>query len=285
MANVDILLKGFDGGAVRVLRRDRSYDLNPILTVVLAIQPQILMNMAAKRAFHGNGLLERFLFLLPESRLGYRTNDGPPIPANVAVAYQDLLQRLLALEPTMDRGREAEQLLGLEAMAAEAWTSFRAAVERELRPDGRLVEIRGWGGKLPGYTLRIAGLLHLASKPADQRAIDGETMDRAVAISSLLIEHALAAHQLMGGDEASADAKVLYDWLVRAGSPAFTRTECLRAYHGRFTQKKRLDAAPQVLIDRRIVSRRAREETRRPGRPAEICDVNPLIFDRKGGGV
>ena len=155
------------------------------------------------------------------------------------------------------------------------------AIERDLRPDGRLHEIQGWGGKLAGFTLRIAGLLHLATNPAEAGAIATSIMDRAVSIAKLLIEHALAVKQFMGGDEASEDAKVLYEWIMRVGRAQFTRTDCLRPYHGRFRQKKRLDAALQVLVDRRMVGRRAPEETNKPGRRPERYDVNPLLFDRQ----
>src|SRR5207249_2854192 len=93
---------GIDGGLHRVRRRDRNYDLNPILTIVLAFQPQILMNMAEKKAFHGNGLLDRFLFLLPESKLGSRTHDGPPVPDEIARAYIDRVYGLLHYDPTQN---------------------------------------------------------------------------------------------------------------------------------------------------------------------------------------
>ena len=85
----------------------------------------------------------------------------------------------------------------------------------------------------------------------------------------------------MGGDAATEDAKILYDWIVREGQAKFTRTDCLRPYHGRFRQKKRLDAALDALSQRRIVSRREHQATGRPGRPAEVYEVNPLVFDRK----
>lgn len=41
-ANTDILLKGYDGGDVRVKRQHREYDLNPTLTVLLLFQPKVL---------------------------------------------------------------------------------------------------------------------------------------------------------------------------------------------------------------------------------------------------
>jgi hypothetical protein len=62
-ANIDILLKGIDGGDVRIRRKDRSVTINPYLTVVLAVQPAILQNLANRRAYMGNGTLERFLYV------------------------------------------------------------------------------------------------------------------------------------------------------------------------------------------------------------------------------
>lgn len=286
VANIDILLKGIDGGLHRIRRRDREYDLRPILTILLAFQPQILNNMAEKRAFCGNGLLDRFLFLCPESKLGSRTHDGPPIPDEIVRAYVDRIIGLLYYDPKNNLKEVNGGTLSLDLEAAQHWRAFQAAVELELQQTGRLAELQGWGGKLPGFTLRIAGLLHLASKFSPKMsflpsAIDKATMEQAVSIARLLIEHALAARQLMGGDAATEDAKILYDWIVRERQGRFTRTDCLRSNHGRFKQKKRLDAALDVLSQRRIVSRQERQPTGRPGRPAEVYEVNPLVFDRK----
>jgi hypothetical protein len=94
-ANVDILLKGIDGGHLRVRRRERQYDVNPHLTVLLAVQPKILLNMGQKRAFSGNGLMERFLFVLPKSHLGQRKFDKPPVPDHLRNGYGRQLQSLL----------------------------------------------------------------------------------------------------------------------------------------------------------------------------------------------
>lgn len=42
LSNVDILLKGIDGGDVRVRRKDRSITINPFLTIALTVQPIII---------------------------------------------------------------------------------------------------------------------------------------------------------------------------------------------------------------------------------------------------
>ena len=60
-ANMDIVLKGIDGGRVRIERKDSTIDVEPYLTILLIVQPRILQNMAEQKSFQGNGLLERFL--------------------------------------------------------------------------------------------------------------------------------------------------------------------------------------------------------------------------------
>ncbi|MFN7098157.1 MAG: DUF3987 domain-containing protein, partial [Gammaproteobacteria bacterium] len=59
-ANIDTLLKGIDGGEIRLKRKDKSLSFNPYLTLLLAIQPAIIQRIGEKRAFSGNGILERF---------------------------------------------------------------------------------------------------------------------------------------------------------------------------------------------------------------------------------
>ncbi len=184
-ANVDILLKGIDGGVFRVLRKERTYDLNPVLTIALAIQPQILTNMAGKRAFHGNGLLDRFLFLLPQSKLGRRSLNGPPIPESVANEYSQVISELLNVEPPETDG--CYQVLELSDEARETWQVFRHQVEQHLRPDGRLAEASGWAGKLPGFVLRITALLHLGTGATrEQEDLRKAHMNCALKIAELL---------------------------------------------------------------------------------------------------
>jgi hypothetical protein len=135
--------------------------------------------------------------------------------------------------------------------------------------------------RLNGFPAQIATFARKTDAQKWAAATESAQREGRYLTTSEAIEHALAVRQLMGGDAATEDAKILYDWIVREGQPRFTRTDCLRPYHGRFRQKKRLDAALDVLCQRRIVSRREREATGRPGRPAEVYEVNPLVADRK----
>jgi hypothetical protein len=278
-ANVDIILKGVDGGDVRVRRKERSYDLKPFLTFMLIVQPRIIQNMGERQAFQGNGMLERFLYVLPVSKLGYRTLDTAPVPNEVQVAYGQAVRRLLEIQPIVDeRGQEQPQILTLAPDAAFLFTQLRHEVEVGLRPGGTLHGCLGWGGKLAGYSLRLAGLLHIAEHGEQIKVISASTMERAAYIALLLIDHARAAFNLMGVDQAIEDAKAVFDWIKASGKLMFTKTECLKALHGRFTKAPRLAEALKVLADRNIVSGPDALVTTPGKRPTMTFRVNPMVL-------
>ncbi|MCC6144994.1 MAG: DUF3987 domain-containing protein [Candidatus Hydrogenedentes bacterium] len=280
-ANYDILLKGIDGGRVRLKRKDRDIDVNPYITMLLVVQPQIIRNMAGQNAFQGRGLLERFLYILPRSNLGYRTLEQKPIPVPLQEQFERGIRLLLDMPPVIEHGHEFPRILTLSDGARKIWQDFRHEVEAALRPDGTLYPCLGWGGKIAGFTLRIAGLLQVAEHGGSILSIDSTNMGRAVTLARLLIDHALAAFGLMREDEAMEDAKAIDAWIVQTGEASFRRTDCLRKLHGRFTGKKRFDAALSVLIDRNIISPQRQETTTEGKRATTFHDVNPLIFDRK----
>lgn len=279
-ANYDILLKGIDGGRMRLKRKDRDLDVNPILTIALVVQPQILRNMSDHKALQGRGLRERFLFVLPQSRLGYRTLETAPVPTDIATAYHQAMQQLLDIEPKSDCGIELPRRLTLAADAKAAWQSFRHEVEAMLRPDGKLSPCQGWGGKIVGFSLRIAGLMHVAEHGESKLQIGVGTMQNALTMARLLIDHALAAFGQMQDDQPTEDAKAVLAWITQAGAASFRRSDCLRKFHGRFTTKKRFDAALAVLIDRSVIGPVRAETTTAGKRGTMLYDVNPTLLEQ-----
>ncbi|MEE9271255.1 MAG: DUF3987 domain-containing protein, partial [Candidatus Krumholzibacteria bacterium] len=89
--NLDLFLQAHAGMAVRVDRRSGQdvYMQHPALTMGLSPQPEVLRGLADKPGFRGRGLLARFLYVLPPSRLGYRTMNGKPVPIEVVTAYRN----------------------------------------------------------------------------------------------------------------------------------------------------------------------------------------------------
>lgn len=279
IANIDLILKGIDGGDVRLRRKDRSIDLKPFLTFMLAVQPKIIQNMGDRRAFQGNGLLERFLYVVPQSKLGFRTLNTQPVPREAQLSYCRAVRSLLEISSTTDEhGRERPRVLTLSPDALALFREHRAKVETYLRPGGELHACLGWGGKLPGYVLRLAGLLHVAEHGLSKSAISKHTLTRALAIGLSLVYHARAAFNLMGLDQPTEDAKAVLEWIKSRRLPLFRKTECHRDLHGRFDKAARLNDALRILAERNIVTPPERVITTTGKRPTTIVRVNPLIL-------
>ena len=144
-ANIDVLLKGIDGGSVRVRRKDRSFSLNPYLTIVLAVQPAVVRHLTEKKAYAGNGALERFLYVLPRSKLGYRTHAMPAVSEALRQSYQDRITQLLnlfVLPENKSLSPHAKIIFTLTAAAQSAWRAYQAAIEIQLRPSGNLPAVQ-----------------------------------------------------------------------------------------------------------------------------------------------
>lgn len=277
-ANVDILLKGIDGGEVRIRRKDRSVALNPFLTIVLTVQPAVIQSMGEKRAYLGNGALERFLYVLPKSNLGYRTHNKSPISTELYAAYHRSIYQLLE-ECASCKAEDVYQLT-LQPSAYHAWRDFQLTTEAELRPEGKLANCQGWGGKISGFALRIAGLLHIAEYGSGSLMILESTIRNALAIAMALKEHALAAFGLMGVDQATEDAQVIFHWIMSANKHQFTQSELLLAMRNRRLGKaERLAKALQILQERYIVSEPKKLMTRKP---TVVYMINPRIFRVEG---
>jgi len=278
-ANVDILLKGIDGGHVRIRRKDRNFDINPLLTIVLTVQPIIIQNMRSKKAFNGNGMLERFLYVLPKSKLGYRTHDKPPVPQHIRQAYNTKIKTLLDIPALFEDDQEKPRMLTLSSEAFQDWREFQAAIEIQLRPDGKLSPCLGSGGKICGFALRIAGLLHVAEHGQNQLVISGETMSRALEIAALLTEHTIAAYGLMGSDQPVEDAKEVFQWIVAQRESSFTQTQVTYAMrHKKLGKAERLIKALTVLMDRNLISEPQKLTTRKP---TTFFRVHPSILKKE----
>ena len=210
-SNYDLLLKGIDGGAVRLRRKETDVSVYPYLAILLLVQPQVLQNMAERKALQGRGLLERFLYVIPRSTLGSRTLSTPPVPAPLEKAYKSAIDQLLALPAkTAHLGIHVPDFLTLDDQAMAVWHAFRMSIEAQLCPNGRLASCPGWGGKIAGMCLRVAGLLHVAEHGPGVLVISGATMGNAVALCEHLTDHALLAFGLMSIDQATQDAEVLF---------------------------------------------------------------------------
>lgn len=157
--NLDLWLKGHSVSPVRVDRQDASkmpirMD-RPHLTVGISPQPQVLASLWGRPGFRSRGFLARWLYALPSSKLGSRTLEPRPIPTEIEGQYQKGISNLLDYEPG------ATVTLRLSTSAYSEWKQFQRSLEPQLLDGGILCELKDWGAKLAGASLRLAGILHM----------------------------------------------------------------------------------------------------------------------------
>ena len=274
--NLEVFLKGHAGDLMRVNRkgRDPEHVTAPALTLGLAIQPEILKDIAAMPGFRGRGLLGRILYSLPANTVGHRQIGPPTPPEHITAAYADNLTNLvLTLADWTDPA-----VITLTPAAADAVLCLEADLEPRLAPGASLAHITDWASKLVGATARIAGLLHLAEHPDNgwTRPLDVATIDAAARLGTYYLAHALAVFDLMGSDPLVEDARTVLDWHTRTGADTFTRRDAFTGLsRSRFAKAADLDPPLALLADHGWI-RRQPAPPAGPGRPASArYDVHP----------
>lgn len=280
--NIGTYLKGHAGDTIRVDRvnKDRppEHIPSPALTIGLAIQPEVLRGLADNKGFRGRGLLARFLFSLPSSRVGRRELHPRPIPADVARQYAALVHSAMRF----GRPDTEETSLRTITVCPEAVIEldrFRESVEHAMKDGGHLAPIRDWALKLPGAVCRIAGIFHgFIHAPAgdpDAHPIDVETISGAISIGEYLTEHALAAFNLMGADPAVAGARRLLKWIIDEGLSEFTRRDAYNRIRTAGAKVWVVDAPLTLLIEHAYIRERATDRDGPGRKPSTTYIVNP----------
>lgn len=271
--NIDVFLKGHSGDTIRVDRIGRASEsiLHPSLTIVLAVQPEILNGLMSNNTFRGRGLTARFLYAMPKSTIGNRSFSTEPIPEGVKARYRDLIQTILS-------GDNEQEPISLDAGAEEVLEALFNEVEGRLKSD--LSEISDWAGKFVGAVLRISGILHVMQYPRDSMfdSVSRETMENAVTIGRYFLEHAKAAYSLMGADAVNKNAQYLLSAIKRNGIPEFSRRDAMRLCR-QFKTADSLQPILNRLCEYGYLA--AKPLTLAPGtgrKPSELYLVNPAFL-------
>lgn len=199
--NIDVYLKAHCGDPLYVDRVGRKPDViaNPTLTIIMASQPDVLNKIMANDTFSGRGLLARFLFAQPPSRVGNRVYDAPKIDSHADEKYRSLITSLLNRR---ELGQRSVLRLSKEAVAL--LTNHFSEHESYLAGDGQVIV--EWAAKYIGAVLRISGLLHLADGKDHETLVSDETLAAAIRIGHYLLCQAEYAFDAIGGSPVVAQA-------------------------------------------------------------------------------
>lgn len=252
IANLDIWLKGHSGDPVRVDRKNRppEYIAKPALTLGLMVQPSVIDAIAGHREFRGRGLLARFLFAYPTSKVGRRRVETAPVPEAVETEYGAAVE---ALAYTLGVRHGEPAVLKLTDTAHTAMVRIGEAVEPALGDDGDLAALKDWGSKYVGAAARIAGILHMAERGVSDglaEPVSADTVHAAWQIAEYYRACAIRAFSDMGADQATADAQYLLERITRAHDGELSERDIFNAA-SRSRFKSMADIRPGIglLVD------------------------------------
>jgi hypothetical protein len=242
------------------------------------VQLSVIEGLAQRPGFRGRGIIARFLYALPQSTVGSRDVNPPPLLAEVRDEYSANLTRILSLPD-----RDAPAVLRLTAAAVERLNDVAEIIEPALARHGQFGFMADWASKLIGAVTRIAGLLHVADATASAREpwsypIDAAVINRARDIGRYLLFHAMAAIRTMGADPALSDAEYVLGWVRHKGLRSFTLRDAHRSAQSRFRRATDLRPALDLLADHGYLRAEA-QGAPKSGRPSESYEVNPMTFE------
>ncbi len=189
LANLDAILQAHDGREPILVDRKSGDPLRverPCLTLGLAVQPQVLESIGTNDVAAGRGFLARWLYAVPQSRVGTRRVErGPSDPAiedidravravfalagdPEGVTHSDQPRGGVGRKDTSEGGCEGFEGVALKddfrlsPLSLTTHSNYRKALEPRRHPDlGDLAGMVAWANKIDGQLARLAGLLHL----------------------------------------------------------------------------------------------------------------------------
>jgi hypothetical protein len=281
--HLDVYLKGHAGDPIRVDRKGRLPEFidNPRLTICVTVQPDVVQTIGANRTLMARGIAARYWYAVPASRVGFRTTDAPPMPAEHRQWWDRCIRTLLDLPNDIG----SDQALQLSEEATTLFSVFRDQIELRLRPGSELSEIADWGAKLPGAVARIVALLHAVecgdrpstggiSPPPWMFPIAGETMQSAIEIGEYFSAHAQIAYGLMNSDGKIQSANHVWQAIARNGMSDFRERDLWQLVRRRYEMHE-LGSILQTLAEMGYLRQQSDHRTG-PGRhPSRRWQVNP----------
>lgn len=279
--NIDIFLKGFSGESYTSHRVSGRVELlkEPLITLILMVQPTILMEALSNKEFRERGLMARFLYSMPGSKVGKRRYRTVAIDEKVRKEFHDLIDELLECQTW-----EHEKVIYLSDEADRLGEEFFNEIETTLYSEYE--EMGDWIGKLYGQTMRIAGILHVIKYRlgAAEVRVEAETMENAINIGRYYLEHAKAVFVLSGMYDPPEvkNAKYILKRIDNTGLAQINKRDVYRLCKGKVgfgtaesedfvTGLEELRRRGYIKIDRKTTG----------GRPTEVIVLNPLYLQQR----
>ncbi len=198
------------------------------------------------------GLLARFLYALPDSRVGHRRVAAKPVDKATGAAYHSFVT---VLARNMSQWAGDPAVLFGTAAEIEMQRIEQDIENMTLAPGGALAAVSTlteWGSKLAGAIARIAGLLHFAKygEGGVRQPVEVETLRDAERIGDYFRQCATIVFTQMFTDTRINDAVYLLDVVDRLGEADVSERDMFTAAsRSRFPTKAEMRPALNLLIE------------------------------------
>lgn len=272
-SNLDLVNSCYSAEPVTVDRQSRdSVRLSkPHLAIVLAIQPDVLRQMQEHREMRERGFLDRFLFAVPNPKVGTRQLRAPRMAAELGDWWHKRLTALLSVSTDMLHAGE-RRTLNLTEEALNLYEPWWTSLERQCGETGNLAVVSSWVSKALGGALRIAALLELLSDPRATQ-VQQTSLASAIAITDYLVTHALYVF----GDPVTGPTAHTLAAVRRHSNDTFTARDMLRKLQGR-TWCKHAENVETELAKLAHLGY-VRMLPREPGKKGHKWERHPLLHD------
>lgn len=287
--NMDLFLKAYSGEAYHTDRIGREYtDLdNPLMTIVVMLQPVVLKDAVENKQFRERGLMSRFLYVIPNSIIGKRTKVSEPINEAVKNEYNKLVNDLLDIN-TKRGFNTRSNIIRLSHEADKIDTDFYNDVECKILNEYGSFE--DWAGKYRGQVMRIAGILHCVKYQlnAPNVLLEADTMQAALDIGKFFLEQTKYVFEDLRDDDDIVNAKCVLNRIIKIFNASSLKTLKILKTNCRELQQKckgkiNVDDFKCALniLEKRGYIKQIERKPQGGGRPTVDIYVNPRVFERE----
>lgn len=172
-----------------------------------------------------------------------------------------------------------KDIIELSIAAQELHQEKTKEIETYFREDGQFSEIKDWGAKFIGNTLRIAGVIHVAMYPKSfkKEKISKETLEKAYAVGQYLIPHARLAYGLVSDNQDIVYAKRVLNWIQKNKFSSFSKNACHSRFKNSLQTAAQVSKILQILVERNYI-KEFPNLTLQVGRPSQVFQVNPKVI-------
>ena len=200
-----MLLKAWSGESFFCDRatKDTIQISNPCLSISLAGQPYLWDNMVSNPVFRNSGLLARFFYCFPKSKVGTRRYDSKAIAADVVDSYNKLIDILLTRK--FNAGSTNEKFLKFDEIAQQNFIDYYNRYIEKIQLT-EFANCKDWGGKYHGQILRLCCVIHcvksiLKNENPENTLVSADTLCNAIDIADYYKEQAIYAFSIGGVDQ------------------------------------------------------------------------------------